>query len=69
MQVLLISSLGAMAEPQLLHPIMAVLLLLQLSPGEDLCQDPHHGIILKYSCDCYCQYSLWGWPCVGGMLF
>lgn len=47
MQVLVISSLGAMAEPQLLHPIMAVLLLLQLSPGEDLCQNPHHGIILN----------------------
>lgn len=55
-----ISSLGAMADPQLLHTIMARLLLLwQLSPCEDLSRNPHHDIILKYSCACYCQYSLW----------
>lgn len=58
----IISSLGAMADPQLLHtvvPWLMLLLLWLLSPGEDLSHNPHHDIILKHNHACYCQYSHW----------
>lgn len=54
-----ISFLGAMTGPQLLHAVMAQLMLLllwQLS-GEDLSHNPHNDIILKHNHACYCQYS------------
>lgn len=49
-----------MAGPQLLHAVMAQLMLLllwQLSPGESLSHNPHHDIILKHNHARYCQYS------------
>lgn len=49
-----------MAGPQLLHAVMAQLMLLllwQLSPGEGLSHNPHHDIILKHNHARYCQYS------------
>lgn len=64
----IISSLGAMADPQLLHTVIAPLMLLllwQLSPGNDLSHDSHNDIV-KHNHACYCQYSHWVALCQGG---